>query len=57
MLRSVYQEFCARGLTDKYGNLSIQMDKIINDANSEIDNLNQKLASTWPLSAPHRTFY
>ena len=45
MVHSVYQEFCARGLTDKYGNLSIQMDKIINDANSEIDNLNQKLAS------------
>ena len=41
----VYQEFCARGLADKYGNLNIQMDKIINDANSEIENLNQKIAS------------
>ena len=41
---SVYQEYLAKTLTDKYGNLSLQMDKIINDANAEIDNLNQKLA-------------
>ena len=41
---SVYQEYLAKTLTDKYGSLSVQMDKIINDANSEIDNLNQKLS-------------
>ena len=40
---SIYQEYLAKSLTDKYGNLSVQMDKIINDANSEIDSLNQKL--------------
>lgn len=46
-LCSIYQEYLAKSLTDKYGNLSVQMDKIIHDANSEIDNLNQKLASKW----------
>ena len=41
---SVYQEYLAKTLTDKYGNLSVQMDKIINEANTELDSLNQKLA-------------
>ena len=41
---SVYQEYLAKSLTDKYGNLNVQMDKIINDANTELDSLNQKLA-------------
>lgn len=40
---SVYQEYLARTLTDKYGNLSVQMDKIINDANSELESLQHKL--------------
>ncbi|SLM40206.1 hypothetical protein LPUS_10952 [Lasallia pustulata] len=39
----VYQEYLARTLTDKYGNLSVQMDKIINDANSELESLQHKL--------------
>ena len=43
---SVYQEYLAKTLTDKYGNLSVQMDKIINDANAEIEMLHQKLAGT-----------
>jgi len=47
-LYSIYQEYLAKSLTDKYGNLSVQMDKIINDANSEIDGLNQKLSSKKP---------
>lgn len=41
---SVYQEYLAKSLTEKYGNLNVQMDKIINDANTELDSLNQKLA-------------
>lgn len=45
---SIYQEYLAKSLTDKYGNLSVQMDKIINDANSEIDSLNQRLTSETP---------
>ena len=45
MDRSVYQEYLAKTLTDKYANLNVQMDKIINDANSELEVLNQRLAS------------
>ncbi|MCJ1245469.1 hypothetical protein MMC30_002673 [Trapelia coarctata] len=41
----IYQEYLAKSLTDKYGNLSVQMDKIIHDANAEIDNLSQNLAN------------
>lgn len=43
IVHSVYQEYLAKTLTDKYGNLSVQMDKIINDANSEIESLHHKL--------------
>ncbi|KAL8931728.1 MAG: hypothetical protein Q9211_006770 [Gyalolechia sp. 1 TL-2023] len=42
---SVYQEYLAKSLTDKYNNLGTQMDKIVHDANSEIDTLNQKISS------------
>ena len=42
---SVYQEYLAKSLTDKFGRLNAQMDKIIHDANSEIDMLNQQISS------------
>ncbi|POS88162.1 hypothetical protein EPUL_000322 [Erysiphe pulchra] len=35
----VYQEYCAKNLTNKYTALNSQMDKIIHDANSELSNL------------------
>lgn len=41
---SIYQDFLARSLTDKYSTLSSQMDKIIHDANSEILGLRDKLS-------------
>lgn len=41
---SVYQEYLARSLTEKYNNLETEMDKIIHDANTEIDKLNQKIS-------------
>lgn len=41
----VYQEYLAKSLTDKYNSLGTQVDKIIHDANSEIDMLNQKISS------------
>ena len=44
IIYSVYQEYLAKTWADKYNTLSVQMDKIINDANSEIDMLNQKLS-------------
>ena len=40
---SVYQEFLAKSLADKYTTLSTQMDKVIHDANSEISHLHGKL--------------
>ena len=40
---SVYQEFLAKTLTDKFNNLNVQMDRLINEANSELDMANQKL--------------
>ena len=49
---SVYQEYLAKTLRDKYTTLNGQMDKVINDANSELNVLNQKLDST-TLSALH----
>ncbi|KAL6719389.1 hypothetical protein ACLMJK_003628 [Lecanora helva] len=42
-MSSVYQEYLAKTLTDKYSTLSVHMDKVINDANSELNTLNQKL--------------
>lgn len=48
---SIYQEYLAKTLTDKYSTLNGQMDKVINDANSELNILNQKLSSmALPLS-------
>lgn len=41
---SVYQEFLARSLTDKYSSLSAHLDKVIHEANSEITGLREKLA-------------
>lgn len=40
---SVYQEFLAKSLNDKYGNSKIEIDQIIHRANSEIDALTQRL--------------
>lgn len=52
---SVYQEFLARSLTDKYSTLSSQMDKIIHDANSEIMSLRDKLSGMVLIASPLRT--
>ncbi|KAL8830451.1 MAG: hypothetical protein Q9170_005734 [Blastenia crenularia] len=41
---SVYQEYLAKSLTEKYNGLGTQVDKIIHDANTEIDSLNQKIS-------------
>ncbi len=47
----LYQGFVAKSLTDKYNSLSSQMDSVINDANSEITGLREKmqckLAKVW----------
>lgn len=41
----LYQEYLSKRLTDKYSNLSTEMDKIIHDANTEIIQLREKLSS------------
>ena len=38
-----YQEFLCKNLTEKYGHLSAEMDKIIHQANSEIQTLQNKI--------------
>lgn len=45
-LHSVYQEYLAKSLTDKYSNLSTQLDQIIHEANSEIVTLRNKLSGS-----------
>jgi len=40
---SVYQEHVAKTLTEKYGTLNSQLDKIIHDANSEIIDLQTRM--------------
>ena len=41
---SVYQEFLAKSLTDKYNHLNVQMDRLVNEANSELEVINRKLS-------------
>ena len=43
-VESLYQEHLCKNLTDKYGHLSNAMDKIINEANSEISNLQTRIS-------------
>ncbi|KAF2813430.1 uncharacterized protein BDZ99DRAFT_382046 [Mytilinidion resinicola] len=45
----VYQEYLAKTLTENYGNLSQQMDKLILEANSEIKTLQEKLQGYNPV--------
>lgn len=40
---SYYQEYLSKNLTEKYGNLNTQVDKLVNDANAEIENLTNKV--------------
>ena len=49
---SMYQEYLAKSLTDKYSTLSTQMDSIISQANSEIGALQEKLSCT-PATSTH----
>ncbi|KAK2627801.1 hypothetical protein QTJ16_002447 [Diplocarpon rosae] len=43
-LASVYHEYVAKNLTDKYNTLSTQVDKIVHDANSEVSSLRNKIS-------------
>ncbi|KAI0380458.1 hypothetical protein F5Y04DRAFT_289435 [Hypomontagnella monticulosa] len=39
----IFQEHLGKALTEKYSNLSVHLDKVINDANSQITSLQDKL--------------
>ena len=43
MICSIYQEYMVKAMTEKHNTLNVQIDKILNDANSELNILNQKL--------------
>jgi E3 ubiquitin-protein ligase CCNP1IP1 len=45
-----YQQYLYKTLTDKYSNLSLRLEKTVNDANSEIEALQQKMTSCGFLS-------
>lgn len=42
---SIYQEYLAKTLTEKYNTLNIHLDKVVNNATSEMNILNQQLSS------------
>jgi hypothetical protein len=42
---SMYHDFMAKNLADRYANLNSQMDNVIKDANSEISGLRDRLES------------
>ena len=42
---SIYQEYTVKAMTEKHNTLNMQIDKILNEANSELNMLNQKLHS------------
>jgi E3 ubiquitin-protein ligase CCNP1IP1 len=51
---SCYQEYLSKGLTEKYGTLNTDMDKIIHSANAEITTLHNKLSGSSHLSMTAR---
>ena len=48
MVPRVYQEYLAKTLTDKCNHTSRQMDKLVNEANSELDKAGQEMRSVPP---------
>lgn len=42
---SIYQEYLAKTLTEKYNTLNVHLDKVVNNATSEMNILNQQLSS------------
>ena len=52
-----YQQYLYKTLNEKYATLSMQLDKTVNDANSEIENLQNKLkglAAVYDSSKSHQ---
>lgn len=49
----MYHEHLGKKLTEKYGELNHHLEKIINEANSEIANLQSKVRSKHSLNSTH----
>lgn len=49
----MYHEHLGKKLTEKYGELSHHLEKIVNEANSEIANLQSKVTSKHSLNSTH----
>lgn len=47
---SIYQEHVSKALVDKYTNLTVDLDKVITDANTQITTLNNKVSSMYQIS-------
>ena len=43
---SIFQEYTVKAMSEKHNTLNVQIDKILNDANSELNIMNQRLNST-----------
>ena len=43
IMSSVYQQYLAKSLTEKYNYLNVQMDRLVNEANTELEIVHQKL--------------
>lgn len=48
MSPSVYQRYLEKNLTDKYKSLDMQLEKTINEANAEIDNMQSQVKGDEP---------
>jgi hypothetical protein len=44
-MNSVYQQYLYKNLSERYASQNMQLDKIVNDANAEIESLQVKLGS------------
>ena len=40
---STYQEYLCKNLTEKYGHINSQLDKVVNEANTQLQNLQNKI--------------
>ena len=52
-LSSVYQNYLCKNITNKYSTLSVHLDKVIAEANSELTNLQNKVSSTSKQNCPN----
>ena len=42
---SMYQEYLCKNLTEKYSHINSQLDKVVNEANTQLQNVQKKIQS------------